>query len=106
MFLAHYGVAFAAKRASPRTSLGVLVLAAQWLDLLWPIFVLLGWEKVRIAPGDTRLTPPGLRALPLDALAGRGGGLGGPVGRGCGVPGRPARRSSRNATTPPNRTAQ
>jgi len=57
MFIGHYGVAFAARRASPRTSLGVLVLAAQWLDLLWPIFLLLGWERVRIAPGNTRLTP-------------------------------------------------
>jgi hypothetical protein len=57
MFIGHYGVAFAARRASPRTSLGVLVLAAQWVDLLWPIFLLLGWERVRIAPGNTRLTP-------------------------------------------------
>jgi membrane-bound metal-dependent hydrolase YbcI (DUF457 family) len=57
MFLGHYGVAFAARRASPGTSLGVLVLAAQWVDLLWPIFLLLGWERVRIAPGITRLTP-------------------------------------------------
>ncbi len=57
MFIGHYGVAFAAKRASPSTSLGVLILAAQWLDLLWPIFLLLGWERVRIDPGNTRLTP-------------------------------------------------
>jgi len=57
MFIGHFGVAFAAKRASPRTSLGLLVLAAQWVDLVWPIFLLLGWERVRIAPGFTRLTP-------------------------------------------------
>jgi membrane-bound metal-dependent hydrolase YbcI (DUF457 family) len=57
MFIGHFGVAFAARRASPPTSLGVLVLAAQWVDLVWPIFLLLGWERVRIAPGDTRLTP-------------------------------------------------
>ena len=57
MFIGHYGVALAAKRATPVTSLGILVLAAQWVDLLWPIFLLLGWEQVRVAPGDTRLAP-------------------------------------------------
>jgi hypothetical protein len=57
MFLGHFGVALAAKKAAPRASLGVLVLAAQLADLLWPIFLLLGWEQVRIAPGVTRVTP-------------------------------------------------
>jgi hypothetical protein len=57
MFLGHFGVALAAKKAAPKTSLGVLVLAAQLADLLWPIFLLLGWEQVRIAPGITRVTP-------------------------------------------------
>lgn len=51
MFLGHYGLAFAAKRASPGTSLGTLTFAAQWLDELWPILLLLGVERVRIAPG-------------------------------------------------------
>jgi hypothetical protein len=51
VFLGHYGVAFAAKRASPETSLGTLTFAAQWLDELWPILLLLGVERVRIAPG-------------------------------------------------------
>jgi membrane-bound metal-dependent hydrolase YbcI (DUF457 family) len=50
MFLGHYGVAFAAKRVAPRTSLGALTLAAQFLDELWPILLLLGVEQVRIAP--------------------------------------------------------
>lgn len=57
MFLGHFGVAFAAKKAAPATSLGTLVLAAQLADLLWPIFLLLGWEQVRISPGITRVTP-------------------------------------------------
>jgi hypothetical protein len=42
---------------APRTSLGTLVLAAQFLDLLWPVLLLLGVEHVRIAPGTTRVTP-------------------------------------------------
>jgi hypothetical protein len=57
MFLGHYGVALAAKRAAPEASLGLLVLAAQWLDGIWPIFLLLGWERVAIVPGITRMVP-------------------------------------------------
>jgi hypothetical protein len=56
MFLGHYGVALAAKKAAPKASLGTFVLAAQFADLLWPIFLLLGWEHVTIAPGTTRVT--------------------------------------------------
>jgi membrane-bound metal-dependent hydrolase YbcI (DUF457 family) len=61
MFLGHYGVAFAAKRAVPRTSLGALTFAAQFLDELWPILLLLGVEQVRIVPGL-------MAANPLDFL--------------------------------------
>ncbi|MGZ5119810.1 MAG: metal-dependent hydrolase [Burkholderiales bacterium] len=57
MLLGHYAVALAAKRYAPRTSLGTLVLAAQLLDLLWPIFVLLGWERVDIVPGLMAASP-------------------------------------------------
>ncbi len=57
MFLGHYGVALAAKRAAPRASLPTLFIAAQFLDLLWPILLLAGVEHVRIAPGITRVTP-------------------------------------------------
>ncbi len=51
MFLGHYGVALAARRAAPRESLGTTVAAAQWLDLLWPVLLLAGLERVRIDPG-------------------------------------------------------
>jgi hypothetical protein len=57
MFSGHFGLAFASKRATPRASLATLVLATQWLDTLWPIFLLLGVEHVRIDPGHMRLTP-------------------------------------------------
>jgi hypothetical protein len=50
MFLGHYGVAFALKRAEPKVSLGTLFLAVQLLDVLWGCFLLLGWEQVRIDP--------------------------------------------------------
>jgi hypothetical protein len=57
MFLGHLGVAFAAKRATPSMSLGVAVAAATWIDLVWPLFVLAGVERVRIDPGNTTMTP-------------------------------------------------
>jgi hypothetical protein len=57
MFVAHFGVGLGAKAAAPRVSLGTLFLAAQFIDLLWPTFLLLGLEQVRIAPGITRVTP-------------------------------------------------
>ena len=50
MFIGHFAVAFAAKKVSPRTSLGTLFVAAGFLDLLWPILLLLGIEHVRIIP--------------------------------------------------------
>lgn len=57
MFIGHFGVALAAKKGTPKTSLAVLVIAAQWLDLIWPILLLLGIERVEIDPGSTAVTP-------------------------------------------------
>ncbi len=57
MFIGHDSFSFAAKRATPRISLGILVAAPNLLDLIWPIFLLLGIEHVRIAPGNTKMTP-------------------------------------------------
>jgi hypothetical protein len=64
MFIGHFGVALAMKRAAPQTSLGVLTLAAQWVDLLWPVFLLLGLERVRIDPGNTAVTPLAFDSYP------------------------------------------
>ena len=57
MFIGHAAVALAAKPLAPRASLGVLIAAAFWLDLVWPVLVLAGIERVEIAPGDTAFTP-------------------------------------------------
>lgn len=57
MFLGHFAVALAAKRVAPRPSLGTTILAAQWADGIWPIFMLLGLEQVAIEPGVTAVTP-------------------------------------------------
>ena len=65
MFLGHFGVAFAAKKAAPKTSLGTLVFAAQFADLLWPILLLLGTEHVRIVPGLMAASPFDFTSYPI-----------------------------------------
>jgi hypothetical protein len=57
VFLGHFGVGFGAKRLAPRTSLGTLFLASQFIDLLWPLLLLAGAEHVAIVPGITLVTP-------------------------------------------------
>ena len=57
MFIGHFAVGFASKRLAPRAPLGPLMAAPLLLDLIWPIFLLAGWEEVRIAPGNTAFTP-------------------------------------------------
>jgi hypothetical protein len=57
MFLGHFGLALTMKRVAPRPSLGTAIMAAQWADGIWPVFVLLGLERVHIAPGITAVTP-------------------------------------------------
>jgi hypothetical protein len=65
MFIGHFGVGLAAKKLAPRTSLGTLFFAAQFLDLIWPIFLLLGIEHVRIAPGITKMSPFDFHDYPI-----------------------------------------
>jgi hypothetical protein len=50
MFIGHFAVAYAAKRVAPRTSLGTLFFAAQFLDLLWPLLLFTGIERLSLAP--------------------------------------------------------
>lgn len=57
MFIGHFAVAFAAKKVAPRTSLGTLVLAATFSDVVWPVLVLLGVERFRIVAGYTPMNP-------------------------------------------------
>jgi hypothetical protein len=59
MFIGHFAVGFASKRWAPRTSLGLLLAAPLLLDLLWPLFSLVGLQRFRIVPSSnpfTRLT--------------------------------------------------
>jgi len=64
MFIGHFAVGFAARRWAPRASLPLLVLGPNLLDALWPVFLTLGIESVRIDPGNTAVTPLDLRDYP------------------------------------------
>jgi hypothetical protein len=57
MFIGHFALGFAAKRVTPRVPLAALFGAAQLADLLWPVLVAAGVERVRIDPGNTAFTP-------------------------------------------------
>lgn len=57
MFVGHFALGFAAKRATPKTSLATLFVAAQLADILWPVFLAFGIEQVLIVPGKTAATP-------------------------------------------------
>jgi hypothetical protein len=57
MFIGHFGLALGAKRVAPAVSLGALFAACQLADLLWPTFLMLGYERVVIQPGATAFTP-------------------------------------------------
>src|SRR5579871_349236 len=64
MFIGHFAVGLAAKRLAPRTSLGLLIAAPNWLDLIWPVFLALGVEHARITPGITAFGPLDLYDYP------------------------------------------
>jgi hypothetical protein len=57
MFIGHFALGLAAKRVTPRVSLALLFAAAQLADILWPAFLAIGLEQVRIDPGNTAFTP-------------------------------------------------
>jgi hypothetical protein len=80
MFIGHFALAYGAKKAAPGVSLGWLFLAAQLADLVWPTLVLLGIERVVIAPGITAFTPLDFVSYPyshsLVAMTGWALGLG------------------------------
>jgi len=64
MFVGHYSVAFAVKSEQNKIPLWVLFVAVQLLDFIWAPLVLLGIEKMRIAPGITAANPLDLYYMP------------------------------------------
>ncbi len=65
MFIGHYALALAAKRAAPRTSLGTLFLAVQLADMLWPVFLILGLEQAHLVPGPNPFLILWLDSIPI-----------------------------------------
>jgi membrane-bound metal-dependent hydrolase YbcI (DUF457 family) len=64
MFVGHLALGLAAKRAAPGVNLAWLLASVAALDLVWPIFVLAGIERVRIVPGATAFTPLAFDSYP------------------------------------------
>lgn len=54
MFIGHFGLSFAAKKAAPKVSLGTLFIATQFVDIIWPFLLVFNIEKVAIVPGHTK----------------------------------------------------
>lgn len=54
MFIGHFGLSFAAKKAAPKVSLAILFIATQFVDILWPFLLLFHVEKVAVVPGYTK----------------------------------------------------
>ncbi len=65
MFIGHFGVAFALKKAEPRINLGWLIAGAQFVDLLWPVFLLIGLEQVQFEPGLMEASPMNFVSYPF-----------------------------------------
>ena len=53
MFIGHYAVGMASKKLAPRASLAWFIAGATLLDLLFPLFVILGWENARFVPAES-----------------------------------------------------
>jgi len=50
VLVGHYSAAFLAKAIAPRLPLPILAIAVQFVDVLWAVFVLLGFEHLRVDP--------------------------------------------------------
>lgn len=57
MFIGHFAAGLATAKYSNAPSLALMFIAVQFLDLLWPILVLLGIETFEISEGITAITP-------------------------------------------------
>jgi hypothetical protein len=64
MFVGHLAVALAAKRTAPAVNLGWFMAGVTALDLVWPVFLLMGIEHVRIVPDATAFTPLAFDSYP------------------------------------------
>jgi hypothetical protein len=64
MFVGHYSTALVAATHPKAPGLGTLFVAGQLIDLGFFSFVLMGWERMRITPGITAMSPLDLYDMP------------------------------------------
>ena len=64
MFIGHLAIALSATKVEPQLPLSATVAATFALDLLWPLFLLLGIETVRVDPGNTAFTHLAFESYP------------------------------------------
>ena len=57
MFIGHFAAGIAARKATTKLTLPILLLASQLLDLIWPVLVILGVETVSVDHEITEVTP-------------------------------------------------
>lgn len=65
MFIGHFGLGFGAKKTASTISLGTLFIAVQFLDLLWPVLLLLNVEHAGIKPGTGHSQPIDFTDYPI-----------------------------------------
>lgn len=64
MFIGHYSVSFAIKKAEPKTPLWAGFLGVQFVDILFMIFILVGIEGIRFVPNFTEMNNYDLFFMP------------------------------------------
>ncbi|TGL60441.1 hypothetical protein [Leptospira sarikeiensis] len=65
MFIGHYSVSFAVKKAEPNIPLWAGFLGVQWVDVLFMIFILFGIEGIRFVPHFTEMNNYDLYYMPF-----------------------------------------
>ncbi|OJJ21781.1 hypothetical protein BKI52_14870 [marine bacterium AO1-C] len=65
MFVGHYAAAFALKGKEKKASLGMLFIAAQFVDILFFPFVVIGIERLKFVPGFTAVNNFNLEYYPF-----------------------------------------
>lgn len=65
MFVGHYGIALAVKATEPRSSLGMLFVAAQAADIAMSLLLLFGVGQVSVSPGGRGPTAVSLSGIAI-----------------------------------------
>lgn len=61
MFIGHYAVSFAVKGFAPKASMGILVFASNFLDIIWSAYIILGIENAHIDLDRSIFAPVGFK---------------------------------------------